>query len=260
MFGAVRKPSSAASSLRTTRPCVKALKVVPLTVCVDDEAQPPPMARTPTGSSSNGSPNVNRPTPRLPAVQYRILARDVLDRHVPRAAEGQRDGRCWRIGPRNEGCAQLIVCVGALDRRGQLGIAVPRDRLTAVRLLPAHTVAEQRERLVDPIARHASHCGGRLRFGQHGASRHAGHGTRRAPELREPARRRHARHAATGDDRGAGESRQRSIARHRGADTERREPHRHGAVAAGGPLEAQDDVFARREPRRAGDPHGGAVR
>ena len=46
------------------------LKVVPLTACVDDEAQPPPMARTPTGSSSSGSPNVNRPTPRLPAVQY----------------------------------------------------------------------------------------------------------------------------------------------------------------------------------------------
>ena len=70
MFGAVRKPSSAASSLRTTRPCVKALKIVPLTTCVDDEAQPPPMARTPTGSSSSGSPNVIRPTPRLPAVQY----------------------------------------------------------------------------------------------------------------------------------------------------------------------------------------------
>ena len=41
---------------------------------VDDvgrgRAQPPPIASMPSGSSSSGSPNVIRPMPRLPEVQY----------------------------------------------------------------------------------------------------------------------------------------------------------------------------------------------
>ena len=152
MFGAVRKPSSAASSLRTTRPCVNGVEGR----AVDD------VGRRRGAAAADGEDADRQLVQRIAERDQadaeiaggavRILARYELDRHVPRAAEGQRDGRCRRIGPRNEGRAQLIVGVGALDRRGPERIAVPGDRLTAVRLLPAQPVAEQRERLVDAIA------------------------------------------------------------------------------------------------------------
>ena len=152
---------------------MKALKVVPLTTCVDDEAQPPPMARTPTGSSSSGSPNVISPTPRLPAVQY-----------------GSSPGVGWigtsRVPPK----ASVMDAVGGsvhAARAVRIWSSVSAPWIgEGLRVLRYQVIAWplsaccQRSRSpssvngsLDAIARRGRHRRGRLRFGQHGASRHA---------------------------------------------------------------------------------------
>ena len=147
----------------------------------------------------------------IAGVAVRMLARRELDRHVPRAAESQRDGAVGGSGPGDEGRANLIVGVGALNRRGPEGLAVHVDRLTAVHLLPAKP-PRQGERLFDPGSRPRPpppRSPGRFR--QHAARGDAGDGTRARLNSASPRDASHRAARPTAHDGGAAESRQRSI-------------------------------------------------